>query len=349
MEKKKSRTLLIIILSGISICICISAGFLYLGYSQVYKQVAKETENWVRSIDWLEDGVIFWSKYNSVLVAGSSSRCFSILIAEHDIETSNISNFAGSVRSVEFSPRRPILAIGDDVDGIELWNLHTGERLILENFGAPLGYLAWRPDGKLLAYTSEYSNISIMDINTYKTVYLLRGKHTGLITGIVWSPDGSQIASSSADSSVVIWDVQASKPLFQLSGHKGWVNDLDWSPDGKLIASGDDAGNVFVWDAATGKIIKQLAEHRVGVYSLAWSPDGNRLATAGLDHYIIIWNPQTWEVLNKIPVTSGFILSLAWSPHGGGLAAGTEENTVLIWDVQKQAFVQTLHMSCQAE
>jgi len=339
MEKKKFSKWWVLILASICACICVSAGVAYFGSRLITGH--KNTESWVRSIDWSEDG--------SLVVAGSASRCFSFWETEKGTQIGSISGFLGYVRSVEFSPNRPILATGNDVTGIELWNLATADHFYNERLGAPLGYLAWKPDGKQLAFTGNDFNISIMDIDTFKTAALLKGGHTNMITGIAWSPDGSRIASSSADSTVVIWDMDTSKPLFQLSGHKGWVDDLDWSPNGNIPASGDDVGNVFVWDTATGRMIKQLEGHRFTVYSVAWSPDGNRLATAGLDHYIIIWNPQTWEVLNKIAVTSGGILSLAWSPDGGRLAAGTEQNSVLIWDLEKQEFVLTLQMVCQSK
>ena len=308
----------------------------------IYPSELKNTQSWVRSIDWSEDG--------SAIVAGSANNCFSIWESKNGTQIASISGFPGTVRSVEISPDQAIIATGNDGAGIDLWiwSVETVDHFYDEALGAPLGYLAWKPDGKQLAFTGDDFNISIIDIDTFQTVTELKGKHTGLITGIVWSPDGSQIASSSADSTVVIWEVDAAKPIFQLSGHKLWVNDIDWSPDGKIIASGGDYGKILIWDVKTGKRIKKLEENISSVYSVTWSPDGNRLATAGLDDYIIIWNPQTWEVLNRIEVTAD-ILSLAWSPDGGRLAAGTEQNTVIIWDLEKQEFVQTLQMVCESE
>jgi WD40 repeat protein len=298
----------------------------------------KSIQSWVRSIDWSDDG--------SLMVAGSAKGCVLIWETQTWAVTDKITDIPGFVRSVDISPDGVTLATGNDVVGIELWDLRTGDQYSHDSLGAPLGYLAWKPDGKQLAFTEEDNNISIVDIDSFQTISLLGGKHTGLVTGIVWSSDGLRLASSSADSTVVIWDVEAATPILQLSGYHGWVDDLDWSPDGKIIAAGDDDGSMILWDTRTGKIIKKLEEHYLPVYSVAWSPDGKLLATGGLDDRIILWNPQTGENLNSYAANSDGILSLAWSPDGSFLAAGTGHDSVLILDLDKQEFVQTLHMDC---
>jgi WD40 repeat protein len=340
MEKKKFKFLWVVIPAAILTCVCISAGVLFLGSRQFLTQ---KVNTWVRSIDW--------SKDDSLLVAGSSSRCLTIWDSEEGKEIRSISDFPGFVRSVEISPDGQIMATGDDNRGIELWNVETGKHYHDKAFGAPLGYLAWSADGTQLAFTDKDFIITIVDKKTLKTVSSLKGKHTNLITGIVWSPDGSRIASSSADGTVVIWDVENAKPIYQLSGQKGWVDDLDWSGDGKTIASSGDDGNIFLWDAKTGKMIQQMKEHFTAIYAVAWSPNGDRLATAGIDNYVDLWDPQTGMVLSRLPGTTEDIhfLSLHWSTDGSRLAAGTDKDTILIWDLEKQELIHTLHMGCKSE
>jgi WD40 repeat protein len=114
--------------------------------------------------------------------------------------------------------------------------------------------IAWSPDGKYIASTSD-ETVHLWDATTGAHLFTYRG--------------------------------HARDPQRQPSA---WVSALVWSPDGARLVSA--IGNTaLIWSARTGET---LSSHccTTAISSLAWSPDGSQIAAGGEQRTLEIWRPR---------------------------------------------------------
>ena len=154
--------------------------------------------------------------------------------------------------------------------------------------------VAYSPDGKTLASTSDEQMIMLWDIATRKSSTTQKDLYT--IVYAVFSPDGKTLASTNGFSMIKLWDIATGADTATLQQDFGPVNHVAYSPDGNTIASASGVTNmarerldgvgdttVRLWDLATGKSAVVLRGHPRGFRVVAFSPDGKLLAAGGLD------------------------------------------------------------------
>lgn len=110
-------------------------------------------------------------------------------------------------RSVVYAPTGKMLAVGDDGEGVRLWDVAAGKFVGTREGGR---VSAFSPDGKLLASTTHDGTIRLWEVATGKSVGELKG-HEGRVTSLLFSPDGHLLVSASADHTILLWDLQAKK------------------------------------------------------------------------------------------------------------------------------------------
>jgi WD40 repeat protein len=66
--------------------------------------------------------------------------------------------------------------------------------------------MAFSPDSRILASTSDDGTVKVWDTATGQELRTLRG-HTKAVWGVAISPDGRTLASSSLDGTVKLWDL----------------------------------------------------------------------------------------------------------------------------------------------
>ncbi len=109
-----------------------------------------------------------------------------------------------SINSLAFSPDDRILVSGGDDSSIQLWYVHSNERLKIGQHAAKVRTVAFSPDGKLIASGDDSGIIKIWDVETMENVIL--PKHHGAVTSLAFSPDGKTLASGSKDKTVRLWE-----------------------------------------------------------------------------------------------------------------------------------------------
>ena len=75
--------------------------------------------------------------------------------------------------------------------------------------------VAFSPDGRRIATTSDDRTVKIWDAETGQEVLTL-GDHTAAVTCVAFSPDGHRVVSGSLDHTARIWDatpLQSETPL----------------------------------------------------------------------------------------------------------------------------------------
>lgn len=156
-------------------------------------------------------------------------------------------------KSIAFSADGQLLAAGDWLGRIRIWNLQDGRELhsIDGHPGSVVAALHFHPDGTKLSSGGYDTAIHLWNVSSGDRLTTFSG-HQGLVLSLAFSRDGSLLASGERHGPVKLWSVAGDKLVTTLKGH----------PDGRLGFS---------------------------VVALAFSPDGRELASAGYDKKIKLW------------------------------------------------------------
>ncbi len=128
-------------------------------------------------------------------------------------------------------------------DGVQIWNLKSGERLgtlKFEPFRARS--MAVSPDGKLMAYGS-HGIVLLWDIPARKLLRALHAKGDDLVIKLAFSPDGRSIASAASRLNsgayvVRAWEAANSHELWQRDFQRH-VLALEFTRDGSTLIAAD--------------------------------------------------------------------------------------------------------------
>ncbi len=198
--------------------------------------------------------------------------------------------------------------------------------------------LAWSPDGRSIAFSTDLGGVQVIDAQTGKVISE-QGGFAGTVTAIAWSPDGTRlIATNDMAYTMRRWKVSGGEYVRLFDPRSSAYRTVEWSPDGTRIASGDGRGGVCFWTAATNECDGFVHAHRTATFSLTWSADGHQLATGG--GVIRIWDTHTGQLLKAFGEDSKFIYErLQWLPKDGRLASlqtsidGSGATMVRLWDI----------------
>ena len=152
------------------------------------------------------------------------------------------------VLSVDYDATGGTIACGTLSNGVMIVDGKTGQLTKHLPLPAPVGDVAFSPDGLWLAAGSDDNKIRLWKTSDYELGKTLEG-HAGYVNGIAFSPDGRLLVSGSHDKQVGIWDIQSGQ-LKLLEGHQGVVLRVDMNSSGTLIASISWDGTVRLWGIA---------------------------------------------------------------------------------------------------
>ena len=226
-----------------------------------------------------------------------------------------------SVDSVAFSPVDASLVASAGIHGIiKLWDINDPNvPLATLNHPANYTFIAFSPDGKLLASSGNSKELILWDVASGNKVNSIKGG----VAPFSFSPDGNQLAT--AYDEVKLWDIQdpkaitevATLPFNEANQIKSWTRAVDISPDGKLIAAGYASGIINVWDLQTKQLVKTLKTSFLEMQFLKFSPDNRFLVSGGdkfstsLDSYVM-WKLPGWQRHGEVQRAG--VDNLAFSP-----------------------------------
>jgi WD40 repeat protein len=213
--------------------------------------------------------------------------------------------------------------------------------------GGPVAFVAFSPDGKLLASGSG-GGILISDVATGKVLHRLPGGLHGP-SSAAFFPDGKSFALFGSDRTLYLWDVNTGRKVRSLSARADTLNLAALSPDGKTVALLDNNHTIRLWDAAADKGLRQLAgpanpqngkQQPFAAALVTFSPDGKLLAVAGTQGQSVVY--RLWEVGSgrerpALVRPSASLTCLALSADGKTLALGEPGPDVLLLDLASGA------------
>lgn len=201
------------------------------------------------------------------------------------------------VENLIFSPDSKRLASASRDRTVRIWDVETGQQLLVLTNDEVVRGIAFSPDGKRLAATNDLAATKVWDLARAEVVVSFQGHERGAFD-LVWSADGKRIATCGNDGTARVWNADTGEELTVCRGHDTpTLRSLAFSPDGRLIvtAAADDP-IARMWDAQSGRQVLELKGHTHSARQVAWSADGLRIATGGQggdDVTVRLWEAQT--------------------------------------------------------
>ena len=236
-----------------------------------------------------------------------------------------------------FSPDDRFIAVFLD-KGFKDINLNTDStQITVSKIKDPIDYIAWSPDGKLLAVRLNQNTVDLLQIDsgTFKpslVVHKEKRRKKLLVSRILdiplrvnaeFSSDGKRLITVSSDSTAELWDVESGKLLrtfthAAVTSSNQDTNDVNFeiydgrfSPDGKWILT-QSFNSTKMWDAHIGNLVQNF----LGFWLPRFSPDGKfvGLFTDSGNSASQLFDLQNQKMLKVISKYSGEIAE--WSPDG---------------------------------
>ena len=208
--------------------------------------------------------------------------------------------------SVELSPNRSIVAVGDIFDtAIDIYDVETAELLrtlaepLPTDTGSGVWWIEFSPDGTRLV-TSNLGGLVVWDTTTWQATHEIIEPEDEGYTSVTFSPDGTELAIGTQEGSVLLYDLGSRDTRLLTTGvavprgiyHE---NSLEFSDDGRyLIVAGQTANMI---DTGTGQLVGAAFEN--GGLNTATIAHGGRYLVTGDADRIHVWElrPEKWPDL----------------------------------------------------
>lgn len=269
-----------------------------------------------------------------------------------DLTKSIFSETLSIAMSIDLSPDGQMMAVGDSIGNIYLWNITTNQ--LLATFEGHIGWVwsvAFSPDGKTLASSSTDSSVRLWEVQSGSCLQVLT-EHTGGVRSVSFRADGQQLASGSEDKTVRVWNLQG-QCLRVLQGHTQSVYSVHFAPDQQTLASSSNDATIRIWDVSNGNCLSILQGHNSGVQCVRYSPDGQLLASGCRNGLIRLWSTSLAHNRSSKPgiINSSarplqghtdWVWNIAFSPDGHWLASASLDGTLRLWSVQDEQPIHVL-------
>ncbi|HAB19616.1 MAG TPA: hypothetical protein PLX89_26415, partial [Verrucomicrobiota bacterium] len=174
-----------------------------------------------------------------------------------------------------FHPYRPQLLTGSANGWIVVWDLENGQKTTRRKFDATPEYLAYSPDGGLVAASYERPDGSGISIHTAAELTVLASPVLPKgIMSLDWHPSGGWIAASDIGGAIHRIDAHTGETRI-FGQHKAEAATTAFSPDGRYLITGGWERELICWDALGMRRVFTIG---LDSYALQFRNDGGQCA-----------------------------------------------------------------------
>ncbi|KAJ8330679.1 hypothetical protein O5D80_001192 [Batrachochytrium dendrobatidis] len=252
---------------------------------------------------------------------------------------------------------------------------------ILEEHTDEVWFLAYSPDGSMLASASKDARAIIWDAQQLKYTFILE-EHREAVSFLSWRPDSSMLLTASNDHTLKLWNAKTGACEHTFVRHTEPVTSCAWLPNGECFVSGSLDKNIYLWNLGgdilykwTGVRIMDLTvsidgstliassdkkirlydlnlRHEIGtlqendsITSVYVASDGKHLLVNLAIQEIHLWSLEHKRLVRKyVGQKQGrfVIRSCFGGIHDNFILSGSEDSQVYIWHAESGKLMETL-------
>ncbi len=295
------------------------------------------------------------------------------IINVREIETQHrvakIQGWHGGTSRLAFSPdSQYIAASGHGYGDVYVWCAKTGEHVVSfkmegkpkEDEPPPVRFpICFSPDGKLLAYFTDWHTLTVRDLKTKECfAYLDPEDHlreSGHVYDLAFSPCGQFLAVSLQDPTtrenlaVQVWNIDKETLETTYTDYNGIRAILAYSSDGALRVADVYEDKVVMWNASQGEKLDTIEYQGKGRTEQCISTDGQQFAILTIRD-IRVWHAGTPTIVVPLTVPNHVPDSLFFYQSGKMLICKYWNEGVVFWDiVQKQVIPPPIPPECRGK
>ncbi len=113
----------------------------------------------------------------------------------------------GNVRALFFSPKGDVLFSSGEAEGVRVWDLGDGVKLLRTLAFPSVRCWDFNFDGRRLALGTDSGFVSIWNLESWELLFP-PFRHTGWVESVHFSPDGSRLLTTSDDGTAKVWSLK---------------------------------------------------------------------------------------------------------------------------------------------
>ena len=253
--------------------------------------------------------------------------------------------YEGAIISLLLMPdNERIIVVSKDED-FNIWNLHSGEKILTLFHQDDVRSVAITSDGKKAISTSIDKTLKIWDLQSGRELRTLNG-HTDWVTDVAITPDDQQAVSVSSDKTLKVWDLVSGLELQTLNIDIEFPRNVAITPDGnKIIVSGH---SIKVWDRKSGEELFAFpGYYNVGYLDvrvpIAITPDSQKLIATSDNKNLKVLDLQSGQELLTLSGHTNIINYFSLAPNGKYLVSVANDQSLKIWDLESGKIVASFN------
>jgi len=184
-------------------------------------------------------------------------------------------------------------------------------------------FLAWSPDGNLVATGAKDDSVSIIDMRQNKIVHV--SKYQQEVNEISWNKSGEFLFITLSNGKVEVIKTADFTQHKSILAHTAMIFCIEFDPTGRYFALGAGDALVSLWDAEELICVKTFSKLEWPVTAVSFSSGGQYIAAASEEGTIELTHVETSEQVHLINNSSA-ANSIAWHPKELYLAYACDES-----------------------
>lgn len=204
-----------------------------------------------------------------------------------------------------FHPNEKCIISASEDGTIRIWNIDSGECLLLIDNYYSIRCIDLSPDGQLIASFSADNAIKIWDFRNGQCIKTFKGQHRW-VNSLFFSPNGKLLMAAEDD--IRIWDINSEKCIMT-------INDCEYAKfnvDGSQIVSSSSDKSIKIWDSKTGVCVKTFKKNYEKVTSITYSFDQRYILSSHYPYGIIkVWDYNSGNCIKTYKTDCDRLVSIS--------------------------------------